>query len=138
MKVSVNLNAIDPPLEELVYSKLDKNNLPRCIGSMLLPLLKSVEEFDGSDILAVKDGKKDQLLVDSDLKNIILSPSLDSIPDLSLTIDGLKKLIDFKEAKAVKFADQCFQCVSCPYIDICYKLTQNTLKLIIALKKKEN
>lgn len=138
MKVLVNLNAIEPPLEELVYSKLDKNKLPKCMGSMLLPLLKSVEEFNGSDILTVKDGKKEEFLADIDLKDIILSPSQESIPNLFLTISGLKKLIDFKELKAETFADQCSRCIACSHTDICYKLTQNTLKLIIALKKQEN
>jgi len=138
MKVLVNLNAIEPPLEELVYSKLDEHKIPKCMGSMLLPLLKSVEEFDGADILKVKDGQKEDFLADIDLKDIILSPSQESIPDLFLTVGGLKKLIDFKEVKAATFANQCSRCVSCSHTDICYKLTQNTLKLIIALKKQEN
>jgi hypothetical protein len=139
MKVNLNLDKIEHTLEYLVASKLQEKKLPDCMGAMVLPILNQVESFEDTDILSITDKTPKETLVDIDLKEISVK-SDSAIEGKSLSIVGLKRILEFKNKKVESFVEQCSRCISCEYSSICNALTQNTLRSLhlLVLNNKDN
>lgn len=126
MNVYVNLDKIPITLDALVSQKLEEKKLPICMGSMILPILKQVQEFDDTEILVSADSISTDICTDTDLA-FITERSEAAIAGKVLTTRGLQKILAFKDTKAELFANQCVKCLECKHSDICNKLTINVL-----------
>ncbi len=137
MKISINVDKLEPSYEEAVSTKLTELNLPSCFGSMVLPLLHHVEQFDDSEILVVGKSVPEETKIKIDLSELVEGSDV-LIEGKALTLKGFSKIMSLKERKVLLYITQCIACSTCKLTDVCYKLTRNTLLSVQLYKEASN
>ncbi|GEM_PF-5700893 len=127
MKLKINLEKLPPTYDSLIIDRLEKKNLPSCMGGMLLPILNQIEEIEDTDIIAPTESIPEINRANVDLTEVCAN-SDKVLTGNSMTVSGLKHILAFKESKANAFVDQCEKCINCTYIEVCNNLTRNTLQ----------
>ena len=134
MKLSINLNKLTPTPDELLSTKLEKENLPSCFGAMILPIIKSKRIFEDIEILVPNGSVPKELTIDIDLNNITDNKCPAVVDNKVITFEGFTKIIKSSEVEVKKYVDQCVKCSTCKFTNVCNMLTQNTLKSASLLK----
>ncbi len=128
MKVKLNVDAIDPSIDSLVASELEKLGVISCLGNMIPPVLKRVVEFE-HNILKPKNA----VLVDEvgieDVSTIVVDSDQYGSKHV-ISKEAVAQIQQYKKDRAKLYAQQLHKCLNCKQQELCFKLTTNYLKFI--------
>jgi hypothetical protein len=137
MKITINLDKLNPSFNQLVSQKLKEAGLPGCFGLMTLPLIPETEKFEDSDLLITTKTVGREQIATTELSSFI-DGSEALLEGKALSIPGFKKLISRKEAIVTSYVDQAILCSKCKFTEVCNMLTKNTLESAKLLQIGEN
>lgn len=130
MKIKLNVDAIEPSIESLVESELEKLQIIPCLGNMVLPVLKRIVEFEGNDFLLAKNSIPVDEIGINDVTSIIVESNEEYNTKYVFSKESVEKIQKYKRQRAKVYALKLKQCLNCNHQDLCYKLTTNYLKFI--------
>jgi len=137
MKVIVNVDGILPVLDDMIIKGLEQEGYPTCLGNMIPPLLMRKIEVDEEKVLKVKGLTPTTEIVLEDVSQVVES-NVDIVNNRVMTQEGIDYINEYKTNRAEMYVKQLVKCISCEYVDTCYKLTTTYLTLIsIEEKAKE-
>jgi hypothetical protein len=130
MKIKVDVDVIKPLIDDLIEKGLTEKGLPKCLGSMVPPIIRRVTEFEDTDLLSPREAIPVDERTDVDLLELLKGDRDKYGNKYVLTQKGLEKIKAYKEERVKVYVEQLVSCVNCKHEAICYKLTVNYMRLI--------
>lgn len=128
MKVEIKIDALNPKLDSLIEKGLEEAGLPSCLGNMIPPIMVRMIEVEDAEFFSNRNTISPQEIGMEDTSKLVRLPMTNT--NMVLTIEGLKKLQEYKESRAKVYIEHIKKCSNCDKVDLCYKLTTNYLKMI--------
>lgn len=139
MKIKINLDKVGKTVKEDCEGKLEKNNLPTCMGNMTLPILKNTVILDSNDYDIIKLKKGIDAPLQIERGDIVTSLGNDeSLEDFCLDKESLTVIQEIKDERIDKYIDVVTKCSKCKVRDLCYQLTSNYLLSLSLLMNNTN
>ena len=129
MQIKVNVDAIGKTTDEHIESRFGKQGLPKCIGSMIPPIISRQVAFDDLHVLIAKEALSEKEVVVSDLSKVIDADET-YYKGKVMSKSGVERIEQYKIDRADKYTEQIIKCSICTYENVCNKLTENYLKVI--------
>lgn len=131
----MDITSISPNYDVAVAEALEQRSLPACFGNMILPTLNNTTKVDLADYFKARATVDPAEIHTGDLKGLLPQLNDFAADDLVLTKQAYKEISEYKKEIVAKYVDQAISCFNCEKVDLCYKLTQNTLQYMSIQKE---
>lgn len=141
MKITINLNKFGKTINALINEGLKKKNIPECFANMVPPIVENFLDVEDTSVFSSKDITPGILTAIENISPIIVEDNEVEIfkknkkstrhnSNFVLTRERLDELDKIKTKRASDYVDQVTRCITCPHVDLCYKLTVNYVRAI--------
>jgi len=133
----MNINAIGETLEDVISSKLESNQLPRCFGYQSPTLLSNYLSGEADEFIKIKFEVPENKRVDTDLTELLGETEIFSNNKYVLTKDGQDKIEEHKKFLATKYVEHIIKCNKCEVRLSCSQFTTNYLLTVLLTNKSK-
>lgn len=129
MKIRINIDEVGQKIDDLIESKLESKGFPKCMGSMIPPLIERQVEMEETKVLHTRDATHPDDIIINDVSKIV-NADAKYYDGKIIKNEGVSYINTYKNNLSDLYVNQLFTCSSCAYAETCYKLTRNYLKLL--------
>jgi hypothetical protein len=132
MKISIKVDELEPTLDSLIKEELERLGLPPCFGNMVPPILKRIIDVDIESVFAERELTPLDQIKKNDVLSFVAGDCFVARQKV-LTQKGIDLINTYKKERTTTYVTQLARCASCEFQNVCYKLTDNYLKVISKL-----
>jgi hypothetical protein len=132
MKIKIKVDELEPTLDSLIKEELARMGLPTCFGNMVPPILKRIIDVDIESVFEERELTPQEQIKQNDVLSFVAGDSFVAREKV-LTQKGIDFINAYKKERMNTYVQQLAKCASCEFQNVCYRLTDNYLKVISRL-----